>query len=220
MVSSEHIRNHIDFTCVKPHVSEDEARALCVQAVAERVKTLYVPPAFLSFATIHAKGVSFGTTAGFPYGNVPYAVKEAGIYYAAAHGARWVDVPLNVSFIRSHQWENVEQELQFLKKLADTKHIGLKVIVESPYLDEQELVRIAQTIETLNIAYLKTATGVGNQVSEKEVEILRPHLKNTKLKVAGGIKTLEHATRFFELGADKIGSSTGFAILEQAKAYA
>jgi len=219
MKTIDYLRENIDYTNVKPNVSQQEMESFCKIALRNHVKTIYVPPVFvdLAFSMVGKDGIEVGTTAGFPYGNVPVELKELGIRYAAEHKARWVDVCLNVSLVRSNRFDEVKDELLRLVAAACDYEIGLKTIIEAPYLGIDELVETTKLVDSCGVDYLKTATGVGTKVSERGVEVIKLLLKRSKLKVAGGISTLSEAERFFDLGADKIGSSNGFQILEEAK---
>jgi deoxyribose-phosphate aldolase len=215
IITKDFLRQHIDFTCVRPDVSEQEIIKFCQQAVRHRVKTIYVPPAFLTLALTQVKqsDVVIGTTAGFPYGNMPFAVKKTGIVFAAKQGAVWVDVCLNVSWLRSGKLKEVAKEIQQLNTIARQHGMGLKLIVESPYLTVNELRHVSKLVNKAGVEYIKTATGVCNRVSTQEVKIIKRCLTTTRLKVAGGISTLAQAKKFFDLGADVVGTSAGFELL-------
>ena len=209
------LKQNIDFTNVKPDVSVKEINKFCKQALFHKVKTIYVPPVFVvqAVSQVGKNGIDVGTIAGFPYGNIPIELKKGGIAWAARHKARWVDVCLNISSVKSNNYSDVEKEIKQLTAEAYKHKIGLKIIVESPYLTKNELIRVTELIDYYHVDYIKTASGVGNQITEKDVKIIKPILKYSKLKAAGGISRLDQAIIFFNLGADKIGSSKGFEIL-------
>ena len=215
------LKQHIDYTLIGRGVSEEEMVSFCKQAIKYNVRTIYVPLVYVEPVVFFVKEhkIAVGTVAGFPLGALPIDFKETEIEFAAIAGASWIDVCLNLCPVRSQKPKKVINEVERLKKAAERNDIGLKLIIETPYLDEAQIRQVTKIISNAEIDFLKTATGFGNEVSADEVMIIKPILTETKtkLKVAGGIKTLEQAKRFFQLGADIIGSSNGFAILEQAK---
>ncbi len=219
LIDINFLKSNIDFSCLKPDVSQDNISAFCETALSNSVKTIYVPPCFIQFVNsrVSSQGIDVGTTAGFPYGNNSVDVKKAGILYAAEKGAKWVDVCINLSFVKSGRYFDVEREIENLLEISQSAGIGLKLIVESPYLDEDELIRTTKIVNKHKVDYIKTATGVGNAVSEREVRIIKSNLTDTKLKVSGGIFMVDQVLAYFDLGADKIGSSHGFHILESFK---
>lgn len=217
VLSADFLRQHIDFTNVKPHASLQEIEGFCKKAVENKVKTIYVQPHFLKAAVLLARGVEVGTTAGFPFGNIPLELKLAGMRYAAENGASWVDVCLNDSLVRSGDFDGVEAEIRGLSRQAKASNIGLKIIIETPYLSKEEIYRVVHLVDLYDVDFLKTCTGVGTKVTGEHVKLIMQVLKKSKLKVSGGVSSLRETQRFFELGADVVGSSKGFEILEETK---
>lgn len=216
-IDLDYLRKNIDYTNVRPDSSKDDISAFCNQALGNFVKTIYVPPVFVAMAVSLCKeDVDVGTTAGFPFGSVPAELKEHGIRHAAKNGARWVDVCLNLSSVKSRKYSEAAEEIKQLISTARENGIGLKLIIESPLLNEEELVKLTRMADSYGIDYLKTSTGITNKVSEREIRIIKPLLTNTRLNVAGRISTLEEALKYFQLGADKIGSTSGFKIFGEA----
>ncbi len=221
-IRMDFLRENIDFTLINPSCSKKEIMEFCRKAILRNVGTIYVPPAFLGYACSLTRGhsIDVGTTAGFPYGNMPTELKEAGISYAAKNGARWVDVCLNVSLIKSGEYAAAEKEISGLAKAAHKNRIGLKLIIDSPYLKKNELVKTARLVDAHGVDYLKTASGVGNKICLDDVKTLMAVLRKSRLKVSGGISTFREAAGIFNLGADRIGSSKGFEIMREAETLA
>ncbi len=216
MVDVDFLREKIDFTNVSPTSSLKEIEELCEKAIKYSIKTIYVQPVFLSYAKNKLNGeIDIGTTGGFPFGNIPVQIKFKEIEYAARNGAKWIDICLNISNIRSNNWDNVKEEIYELKKKSSQESIGLKIIIEVPFLTSNETIRVIEIAEEAKIEFIKTASGVGNKVTLDQLKFIKPFLKSCKLKVAGGISTFNEAKRFFENGADIIGSSKGFDILKE-----
>ena len=64
-------------------------------------------------------------------------------------------------------------------------------------------------VEKAGADFLKTSTGFSTGGATREdVALLREHLADhIKLKASGGIRTLEDAQAFLDLGADRLGAS-------------
>jgi len=93
----------------------------------------------------------------------------------------------------------------------------LKVIIETAYLDSFELYTACEICAESKIDFVKTSTGFGAKGAEIETvkkmrSILPPEIK---IKASGGIKTRQQALAFIEAGADRIGTSSGVAILTE-----
>ena len=133
MVNFDFLRKNIDFTNVSPTSSFEEIKELCKKANKHSVKTIYVQPIFLLYAKNKLeKGIDIGTTGGFPFGNVPLQIKLNEIEYAAKNGARWIDICLNISNVKSNKWDEVREEIFELRRKSLQESIGLKIILEIP----------------------------------------------------------------------------------------
>lgn len=217
MVDINFLREKIDFTNVSPLASMKEIDEFCKNALAYKVKTIYVQPFFLQhIKDIIKNEIDIGTTGGFPFGNIPLQIKFKEIEYAAHNGARWIDICLNLSNVKSGYWNEVRNEIINLKDKSVKEGIGLKIIIETPFLTNKEIEEIIKISETAEIEFIKTASGVRNKVTLDQLKFIKPLLKYCKIKVAGRITKLGEVEDFLKNGADKIGSSNGFEILEEA----
>jgi len=217
MINFNFLRENIDFTNISPLASFEEIEKLCEKANKYYVQTIYVQPIFLPQIKNKLKnGIDVGTTGGFPFGNVPLQIKLNEIEYAAKNGARWIDICLNLSNVKSNKWDKVRYEMYKIRRKSLQESIGLKIILEVPFLTNDEIEKLVNIAEEEKIEFLKTASGVRNKVTLGQLKFIKPLLKSCKLKVAGGISTLEEVKEFFENGADVIGSSKGFDILHEA----
>ena len=217
MVDFDFLVRNIDFTNVNPASSFEEIGELCIKANEYSVKTIYVQPIFLSYVKSKLKkDIDIGTTGGFPFGNIPLQIKLNEIEYAAKNRAKWIDICINLSNVKSKKWNKVREEIFELRKKSMQESIGLKIILEIPFLTNNEIVKLVSISEEEKIEFLKTASGVRNKITLDQLKFIKPLLKYCKIKVAGGISTLKDANEFFENGANVIGSSKGFEILEES----
>jgi deoxyribose-phosphate aldolase len=58
---------------------------------------------------------------------------------------------------------------------------------------------------------------LGGEATVKDVKLMRQAVgKDVGIKAAGGIRTLKEALAMIKAGANRIGTSTGVAIIEEA----
>ena len=93
----------------------------------------------------------------------------------------------------------------------------LKVIVETCLLTEEEKIRMCDVVSRSEAEYIKTSTGfAGGGATFADVELFAKHVQpGTKIKAAGGIKNVADAEKFLELGAERLGTSSLVAMLDQ-----
>ena len=85
----------------------------------------------------------------------------------------------------------------------------LKVIIETSFLTEEEKIKLCEVVSNSGADFIKTSTGFGSGgATFEDVALMKAHVRpGLKIKAAGGIKTLEDAEKFLELGADRLGTS-------------
>ena len=98
----------------------------------------------------------------------------------------------------------------------------LKVILETCYLEELEIIKASELAIQSGADFIKTSTGFGKGGATihdvKLMKIVAEHC-NTKIKASGGIRDYKTAMEFIELGVERLGVSSGIAIMngEQSK---
>ena len=93
----------------------------------------------------------------------------------------------------------------------------LKVIIECCLLTDEEKRQMCRVVTQSGADFIKTSTGfsTGGATFDDVALLRRFSGLDVKVKAAGGIKTLEDAEKFIELGADRLGTSR---IVKLAKA--
>ena len=156
------------------------------------------------------------TVVGFPNGYSTPEVKVFETEDAIRGGADEIDMVADLGLVKSGDWEGVLEEIKAVK--ASCKGRILKVIVEACLLTCEEKQAMCRIVSMSGADFIKTSTGfsTGGATSE-DVKLFREHCSpDVRIKAAGGIRTLEEAQTYLELGADRIGSS-GLVALVQAQ---
>ena len=71
----------------------------------------------------------------------------------------------------------------------------------------------------LHFDFVKTSTGFAPAGAKVEhIALMRKHLpESVGIKASGGIKNYDQALQMIEAGADRIGTSSGIAIVNESK---
>lgn len=82
---------------------------------------------------------------------------------------------------------------------------------------------MCEIISDSDADYIKTSTGFSTSGATREdIQLFKEHIKNDKrIKAAGGIKSLNDAEDFINLGASRLGTSSIVKIIkdEQVSGY-
>ncbi|CDE72920.1 deoxyribose-phosphate aldolase 4 [Acidaminococcus sp. CAG:917] len=87
--------------------------------------------------------------------------------------------------------------------------VPVKVILETAKLTDSEIALATELAVKAGAAFIKTSTGfMGEGATEHAVAyMVKCAAGRIKVKASGGIRTVEAAKRYIELGAERIGAS-------------
>ena len=209
----------LDHTLLRPDCTEAEIVRLCQEARIHGFASACVPPCYVPLAAreLSGAGVAVCTVIGFPLGYNSPRVKFREAEISLAEGATELDVVLNISALKSGQYDAVRAEIEDLTDLAEVRDALLKVIIETALLTEEELETAARLCAEAGAHFVKTSTGFASRgASVADVERLRrvlpPHVR---IKASGGIRTRAQALALLAAGADRLGTSNSLAILQE-----
>lgn len=221
-MTNEEMLCHVDHTQLKPFAIWEDIEKLCEGAITYQTASVCVPPAYIKrIADKYKDKINICTVVGFPLGYSVTAAKVTEVREALKDGANEIDMVVNISDVKNHLFDKVEEEIRTLKEVCG-EHI-LKVIVETCFLTEEEKIAVCKAVTDAGADYIKTSTGFGTGGARMEdivlfKENIGPHVK---IKAAGGVKTKEDIEAFLGAGCDRIGTSSAVGILngEAAQGY-
>ena len=167
-----------------------------------------IPPAFVKRAVDYVQGnLKICTVIGFPNGYHTTAAKIFETKDAVENGASEIDMVINIGLVKDRDWKALGEEIAGVKAACLGR--PLKVIIETCLLTDLEKQRLCQIVAKEEADYLKTSTGFSTGGATREdVALLRANLPETvKVKASGGVRTLEDAQAYLELGAERLGAS-------------
>lgn len=212
------LASYIDHTLLRPDASRDQIETLCAEAREYGFAAVCVPPCFVrtALASLADYEVKIASVIGFPLGYSLTDVKFFEAHKALGHGAREIDVVMNLSAFKSGAYGEVQEEITQLATLCHFRNAVLKVIVETALLTEDELVQACEICAEAGADYVKTSTGFSSRgASIEDIRIMRAALpEHIKIKASGGIKTRDFALALIEAGADRLGTSAGVALMK------
>ncbi|MBO6303030.1 MAG: deoxyribose-phosphate aldolase [Ruminiclostridium sp.] len=219
-MTNEEIFRRIDHTLLSPTATLMQIRTLCIEALDYKTASVCIPPCYVKRVHDEFPTLNICTVIGFPLG---YEVTEAKVLEASraiADGANEIDMVVNITAIKNHDFDFVMEEIQEVKAACGS-HI-LKVIAETCYLNEDEKIMLCHSVTTAGADFIKTSTGFGSAGATKEdIKLFDKNVgKNVKIKAAGGIKTREDMEEFIKLGCSRLGTSSGVKILTGKKKQA
>ena len=214
----QNIEQHIEHTLLKQDATKEELKKLFEEDKKYNFKGICVNPCNVKFAKEELKNsdVKIVTVVGFPLGANVSDVKAFETKLAIQDGADEIDMVINVSALKDCDYELVKSDIKKVKAACGTH--TLKVILETDLLTKEEIKKACEICVEANADFVKTSTGfVKNGIGAKaeDVELMyktvAPH--GLKVKASGGIRDKEKAIQMLQSGAERLGTSSGVAIV-------
>lgn len=207
----------IDHTLLSPTATLQQIRMLCVEAMDYKCASVCIPPSYVKQVHGEFPELNICTVIGFPLGYNSTQAKITEAAQAIADGANEIDMVVNITAAKNHDFDLVMDEITKIKKVCG-KHI-LKVIIETCYLTQDEKIMLCHSVTAAGADFIKTSTGFGTGGATREdIKLFAENVgKNVKIKAAGGIKSREDMEDFVKLGASRLGTSSGVKILTGKK---
>ena len=152
---------------------------------------------------------------GFPLGAMDTKSKAFETKTAIENGADEIDMVINVGWLKSGRYSDVENDIREVKKACGDKH--LKVIIECCLLTDEEKVMACKLREKAGADFVKTSTGFSKSgATVEDVALMRKTVGDRLgVKAAGGIRDGKTAVAMIKAGASRLGCSAGIKIIEE-----
>ena len=207
--------NYIDHTNLKAYTTLADIKKLCDEACKYHFQAVCVNPCYVKSAKEYLKGsnVLVCTVIGFPLGANTIQTKEYETIDAINDGADEIDMVINIGALKNKDYDYIKQEISDIRDACDGK--TLKVIIETCYLDDDEIAKMTEICNDTFVNFIKTSTGFGTRgASFHDIEIINEHKNDIlEIKASGGIKTLEDVEKYLDMGVSRIGTSAGVEIM-------
>lgn len=214
----------IDHTLLRPEATAAQIKQLCAEAREHRFASVCVNPVFVKLAAALLKdsGVPVCTVVGFPLGASLPDFKAYETRLLTEAGAREIDMVINIGALKGDAWPMVLNEIQLVTAEAHAAGALVKVIIEAALLTREEKILACILAQAAGADFVKTSTGFGpGGATVEDVELMRRVVgPEMGVKAAGGIRTLRDALAMIAAGANRLGSSAGVAIVQEAKTCA
>ena len=200
---------YIDYTNLKANATKEDIKNLCNEAMEYHFASVCVNPCYVELAKelLDGSTVNVGTVIGFPLGANTIRVKEMEALIAVEDGADEIDMVINIGAVKNGDYEYVRNEIEDIMAAVDGK--TLKVIIETCYLNEEEIGKLTDICNETYVNFIKTSTGYGTRgVSLDDIDIINNHKNDIlEVKAIGGIRSIEMIEALIDKGVARIGIS-------------
>ena len=208
----------IDHTNLKASTVKEEILKLTKEAKDYQFASVCVNPTWVELAAQELKDtdVKVCTVIGFPLGANTKEVKVFETKDAIEKGAEEIDMVINIGKLKDGDYDYVESEIAEIVAASKGKAI-VKVIIETCLLTDDEKKQVCRLAVKAGADFVKTSTGFSTGgATVEDVALMRQTVgANVGVKASGGVRTKEDAQAMVNAGANRIGASSGIAIVTQ-----
>ena len=212
----------VDHTNLKAYATREDFQKLCDEARAYGFKSVAINtyPVKMCREMLRGSDVLTGAAVGFPLGQMTIEAKVAEAEDAVKNGCQEFDYVCNVGKVKEHDFDYLEREMAALVAVARKAGICCKVIFETCYLTEEEIIELAKVASRVRPDFVKTSTGFGTAgATAAHVALMKRHAgPDVQVKAAGGIRSWAAAKAMIDAGATRLGTSSGIKIIEEMRA--
>ncbi|MBQ7158587.1 MAG: deoxyribose-phosphate aldolase [Treponema sp.] len=233
-MTKEAVAKMIDHTQLSAVATRADIEKLCAEAKTHGFASVCVNPVYVPFAASLLSGseVKVCTVIGFPLGADATEDKAAQAANSVEKGADEVDMVIDIGAAKEGRFDDVERDIFYVVQAAHTvgksmhKNPVVKVILETCYLTDEEIVRTSKCAKIAGADFVKTSTGFAtpkdadgkslpNGASVHAVKLMRETVGDSMgVKASGGIRSAQTAREMIEAGASRLGTSSGVSIVE------
>lgn len=202
------ILNYCDHTLLAVDATWEQIKQICDDGMKYKTASVCIPASYVRRAKEYVgESLAICTVIGFPNGYSTTAVKAFEAADAVKNGADEIDMVINVGWVKDGKFADVLEEIKAVKAACDGRI--LKVIIETCLLTEEEKKEMCRIVTESGADFIKTSTGFSKGGATREdIALFAANIgENVKMKAAGGIRSLDDAEDYINLGCSRLGTS-------------
>ena len=217
-ITKKSLAAYIDHTLLKPDATKAQIRKICEEALEHGFFAVCVNSSMVGICREVLRGtkINIASTVGFPLGAADSSTKAFETNRALNLGATEIDMVLHVGLLKAQEYSLVERDIQDVIRAAEGKKV--KVTLETALLSPEEKKKACEIALASGAHFVKTCTGFGGGgATVADIEFIKAIVgEKSQIKASGGIKEFEFAKKLILAGANRLGTSSGVALVGAA----
>ena len=214
----EELAKMIDHTLLKPDATAAQIEQICAEARQFGFASVCVNPTHVHACAELLKDAPsvVCTVIGFPLGASASIVKSYETEIAIEDGADEIDMVINIGALKDGDDQLVLDDITGVVETAHANDKIVKVIIETCLLTDEEKERACKLAKEANADFVKTSTGfAGGGATVEDIALMRRVVgAEMGVKASGGVRSYEDAVAMVEVGATRLGASSGVKIMQ------
>jgi deoxyribose-phosphate aldolase len=217
-LKKEFLHRRVDTSIIEPQASDADVEMFirrCLEHAeyfAGLAFNLHQVP--LALRLLKGTGIGVAAPLAYPLGGLPTELKVEQVKIAREMGVQQIDVCMTLEALCANDFKLTEQDAAAVVDAAGGAFESVSLIPNTAYLSPEQQKAAAAIVKRLSATY-KTNAGFGPMTTLENVLLVRRECGDLpNIMVSGGCRTAEQALAFFEVGANKIATSTPFEIFK------
>ncbi len=209
----------IEHTLLKAEAAPSDVDRLCDEAQRHRFAAVCINPCYVRQAAVRlaGTGIKVVTVVGFPLGADLTETKCTAAARAIEDSADEIDMVAPIGLLLAGEHRTVRDDIEAVAHVVHgaARPALLKVILETAALSDDAIVLGCRCAAEGEADFVKTSTGFhpAGGATVEAVRRLKRIASPLRVKAAGGIRDAATAIAMIQAGADRIGTSSGVAIV-------
>ena len=218
-VTCAEVPRKLEHSLLVANMTREKLLAECQVARQWGVGAVCVAPYYVEEAAQALAGTNVAVCAaiGFPSAFMSTEAKVADVRACTNAGATELDIAVDIAAVKSGNWNKVTRDFGAAVDAARGRAL-VKAVFEHGSYDDSEKEQVLLLAKRCGVDFVKIqnmTSGVGARV--EEIFLVRQILgRNVKIKIDGGVKTLDKALELFTAGADRIGLTATAKVAAEA----
>ena len=205
---AKEVASLIDISCVRSYMTRGDIRDMANVAKKYSFICAHVLPSNIEYLQDLLKDddeVKVGSPVGFPSGGALTKIKAEEMKELVKLGCDEIDIVLNVGWLRSGMYAEVEDDLRQIMEQA--AGIPTKIILETAVLNEEQIKIGAQIAKKVGAEFAKTGTGwIVEKTTYECISAIKEAVGDgLKIKASGGIRNLSTLAAMYRMGVIRFG---------------
>ncbi|RYY71786.1 MAG: 2-deoxyribose-5-phosphate aldolase [Chitinophagaceae bacterium] len=153
---------NIEYSYLDPKATLASMEKFCVDIKIKKARSISVPPLFVKKTKelLGDSGISVASVISFPFGWSVIESKVAEVILAMIDGADELDVVINLTALKNNDWQYLAKELNTLLTVIRKQQKSINIIIESRWLDKEDITRCCDLYGAAGIDCLSLSTGM------------------------------------------------------------
>lgn len=216
------LAKYIDHTLLKADATSANIIQLCKEAFEHQFYAVCVNSSFVKLASeqinqFKTSSLQVASVVGFPLGVLDTTSKAFETSQAIKNGATEIDMVIHIGALKEKNYGYVQEDIYQVVQAAQGHKV--KVILETALLTDDEKKKACELSLKAKAHFVKTCTGFGGGgATVSDILLMKSIVGNElEIKASGGIKTSEFAIQLIQAGANRLGTSSGIALIQNLK---